>query len=77
MPPEAAQCRESRNIRGMNPGASGQLSRRNGEDPVHMPGLQASQGSPPSACASARRPHQCSAHRSGRALPRCDLLLTA
>jgi hypothetical protein len=39
MPPEATRCRQSRNIRGMNREASGQLSRRNDEVPVHVPGL--------------------------------------
>ena len=36
MPPEATRCRQSRNIRGMNLGASAQLRKRDNEVSVHV-----------------------------------------
>jgi hypothetical protein len=58
MPPEAAKCRQSRNIRGMRLTPSGRLNPRSDEVPAHVMGLQATQGSPPSACANIHPLHR-------------------
>jgi hypothetical protein len=71
MPPEAAKCRESRNIRGMRSGPSSQLSPRNDNGLADRCRLRASQGTPPSACTTAHPPRRCSARRRGKGPRRC------